>query len=124
MTVYAYCLATSDVDAKLALLSAAQEVITEEVNCSTPAMSRPAFKALLVRLVEDDTLIVPTLSDCSSDPLDLFNLISYFLEHKCKLVILELSDSDITSSPELLKFITAFSEQQHQSIIERLKKTL
>lgn len=125
MTVFAYCLATSDVDAKLALLSAAQEVITEQLDgySTTPALDRPAFRALRERLVEDDVVLMPTLLDAGKDEIDVHNVLSFFIEKKIKLVIHELSDSDLTSSRELLKIVGAYSEFQTARLVQRFKNT-
>lgn len=96
----------------------------EAIDCSDmSALKRPVLAQLIARLSAHDVVRMPTLSDAGKDPIDVFNTVALCLERQIKLVILELSDSDITSSPELLKIITAFSDQQHQSIIERLTKT-
>lgn len=125
MTVFAYCLNTTTDAAKIRLIRVAGiEPVTERVSCSTPAFKRPAFKALIDRLVEDDTLIVPTLVDFGSDPIDIFNTLALCIERRIKLVIVELSDLDLTSSREMLKIVTAYSDLQHMNIMEKIQNGL
>lgn len=125
MTVFAYCLSTTTDAAKIKLIRAAGiEPVTERVPCSTPAFKRPAFKALIERLTEGDTLVLASLSDAGSDPIDVFNTVALCLERNIKLVIAELSDSDLTSSREMLKIVTAYSDLQHMSVIEKIQENI
>ena len=125
MTIFAYCLSTTTDAAKIKLIRAAGiEPVTERVPCSTPAFKRPAFKALIDRLVEDDILIVSTLVDVGPDPIDIFNTIAFCIERQIKLVIVDLSDLDLTSSREMLKIVTAYSDLQHMNIMEKIQNGL
>jgi putative DNA-invertase from lambdoid prophage Rac len=125
MTSFAYCLSQTTEAARIKLIQVAGiEPVTERVSCSTPALKRPAFKALIERLTEGDTLVLASLSDAGSDPIDVFNTLALCLERNIKLVIAELSDSDLTSSREMLKVVTAYSDLQHMSVIEKIQNDL
>lgn len=106
MTVYAY--STAD----------------EAIDCSDmSALKRPVLAQLIERLAVNDLVRMPTLSDAGKDEIDCHDTLAFFIENKFQLVIEELSDQELTTSPQLTKVIACYSLFQTNRIVQRFKKT-
>ncbi len=96
----------------------------EAIDClDMSALKRPVLAQLITRIAVNDVVRMSSLNDAGRDEIDVHDTLSFFIENKFQLVIEELSDQELTTSPQLTKVIAGYSIFQTNRIVQRFKKT-
>lgn len=104
----------------------ANRVITETISGSVKALDRPEFVRLVDRLEHGDSLIVLKLDRLGRDAIDIQQTVQLLSDMGVKLVCLDLSVADLSSSEGklMLQMFGAFAEFERNRIRERTAQGL
>lgn len=96
------------------------------VSGSVPAMIRPAFKALLEKAVDGDTIIVTAVDRLGRNAVDALTVVELVKTRNIKLRIMQFDGVDLTSptGKMIVTVMLALAEMEKNLLIERTKDGL
>jgi DNA invertase Pin-like site-specific DNA recombinase len=91
-----------------------------------PALERPAFREMIGKLREGETLVVSKLDRLGRDSVDVLQTVRTLQGMKVKVVVLQFGSVDLTSPAGklLLSMLAAVAEMERDLIVERTKAGL
>ncbi|MES2365735.1 MAG: recombinase family protein [Pseudomonadota bacterium] len=98
----------------------------EGISGKIAASQRPAFKRMLGMIRKGETLVVAKLDRLGRDAIDVLQTVRLFGERGIKVIVLQLGDTDLTSSGGklLLTMLAAVAEMERDLLVERTQAGL
>ena len=96
------------------------------VSGKTASAQRPAFQKLKQQIRKGETLVVSKLDRLGRDAIDVLQTVKELGEHGIKIVVLQLGNTDLTSSAGklLLMMLAAVAEMERDILVERTQAGL
>lgn len=98
----------------------------EGISGKTCATQRPAFKELLLKIRDGETLLVSKLDRLGRDAIDVLSTVKELSNRNIKVVVLQLGGTDLSSATGklLLTMLSAVAEMERSLIVERVQAGL
>ena len=98
----------------------------EGISGKTCALQRPAFKDLLQKIRNVETLVVSKLDRLGRDAIDVLSTVKELSNRGIKVVVLQLGGTDLSSPTGklLLTMLSAVAEMERSLIVERVQSGL
>lgn len=98
----------------------------DTISGKSASSQRPAFKELLTKIRDGETLLVAKLDRLGRDAIDVLQTVRSLGERKIKVVVHQLGSTDLTSPAGklLLSMLAAVAEMERDLLIERTQAGL
>lgn len=99
---------------------------SDTVSGKTHAAQRPAFRELLSKIRDGETLVVSKLDRLGRDAIDILQTVRMLGERSIRVVVQQLGSTDLTSPAGklLLSMLAAVAEMERDLLIERTQAGL
>ncbi|RZI33578.1 recombinase family protein [Pseudomonas orientalis] len=99
---------------------------SDTVSGKTHAAQRPAFRELLSKIRNGETLVVSKLDRLGRDAIDILQTVRMLGERSIRVVVQQLGSTDLTSPAGklLLSMLAAVAEMERDLLIERTQAGL
>lgn len=99
---------------------------SDTVSGKTHAAQRPAFRELLSKIRDGETLVVSKLDRLGRDAIDILQTVRMLGERSIRVVVHQLGSTDLTSPAGklLLSMLAAVAEMERDLLIERTQAGL
>ncbi|OPA93707.1 resolvase [Pseudomonas fluorescens] len=99
---------------------------SDTVSGKTHAAQRPAFRELLSKIRDGETLVVSKLDRLGRDAIDILQTVRMLGERSIRVVVQQIGSTDLTSPAGklLLSMLAAVAEMERDLLIERTQAGL
>ncbi|RDS92394.1 recombinase family protein [Pseudomonas fluorescens] len=100
--------------------------LADTISGKSASSQRPAFKELLTKIRDGETLLVAKLDRLGRDAIDVLQTVRYLGARNIKVVVHQLGSTDLTSPAGklLLSMLAAVAEMERDLLIERTQAGL